>query len=75
MEKKQATAGGQESVSSNVPQPVGNTSPSAQKRKSSDTIEGHSNIAKRAKTGAQPGASASAEESEPESAEPSDEEG
>ena len=74
MEKKQATAGAQENVSSSAPPPAGNTSP-GQKRKSSDSIEGHSNTAKRSKTGAQPGASASAEESEPESAEPSDEEG
>lgn len=73
MEKKQA-ATGQENAT-NIAQPLGNVSPSAQKRKSSDGIEGNDNSAKRAKMNAHPRASASAEESEPESAEPSDEEG
>ncbi|RMJ21673.1 hypothetical protein PHISP_07458 [Aspergillus sp. HF37] len=75
MEKKQIAGGGQEVATSNASQPVGNPSPSARKRKSSDIIEENANSAKKAKTGGQPGASASAEESEPESAEPSDEEG
>lgn len=74
MEKKQAAAG-QENAPSNIAQPVGNTSPSAQKRKSSDTVEENDNANKRPKMNAHPRASASAEESEPESAEPSDEEG
>lgn len=74
MEKKQAAAG-QENAPSNMAQPVGNTSPSAQKRKSSDTVEDNDNAGKRARMNAHPGANASAEESEPESAEPSDEDG
>lgn len=74
MEKKQASIGGQENATVNVAPPVGITSPSA-KRKSSEVHDDNASTAKRAKTGALPGASASAEESEPESAEASDEEG
>lgn len=71
MEKKHASAG-QENATSNIAQPVGNTSPSAQKRKSSDVVAENANLAKRAKMNR---ASASADESEPEYAEPSDEDG
>lgn len=75
MEKKQAATGGQENVPTTVVPSAGDSSPTAQKRKSSDAFSENANTAKRTKLGAQSRPSASAEESEAESAEGSDEEG
>ncbi|PYH90460.1 CCAAT-binding transcription factor subunit [Aspergillus ellipticus CBS 707.79] len=75
MEKK---AGGSsmahEIADSAVVKPAGDTTPSAQKRKSSDVNDDNVNSAKKAKTGG-PKTSTSADESENESAELSDEDG
>ncbi|RAH73875.1 transcription activator HAP2 [Aspergillus aculeatinus CBS 121060] len=76
MEKKQsagAVASGQENIDSNATKSVGTTSPTAQKRKSSDVNDENANP-KKVKTVAAK-ASTSAEESENESAELSDEDG
>ncbi|KAE8342378.1 hypothetical protein BDV24DRAFT_44099 [Aspergillus arachidicola] len=69
--EKKNNAGGQENVDS---KPTGENPPSAQKRKSSDVNDENTNSAKKAKTSVAK-TSTSAEESEHESAEPSDEDG
>ncbi|EAW19037.1 transcription activator HAP2 [Aspergillus fischeri NRRL 181] len=73
MEKKQAATAagsGQENVDSG--KPAGENPSSAQKRKSSEVNDDNANSAKKSKTG---GATRSAEDSERESAEPTDEDG
>ncbi|KAE8351383.1 CCAAT-binding transcription factor (CBF-B/NF-YA) subunit B-domain-containing protein [Aspergillus coremiiformis] len=69
--EKKNTPGGQENADS---KPTGENPPSAPKRKSSDVNDENTNSAKKAKTSAAK-TSISAEESEHESAEPSDEDG
>ncbi|PLB50961.1 CCAAT-binding transcription factor subunit [Aspergillus steynii IBT 23096] len=74
MEKKQGPgAPGQENIDSSVVKHAGGNTPSAQKRKSSEVNDDNVGSAKKAKTGGPK--TSSAEESENESADASDEEG
>lgn len=68
MEKKQAAAAGQENSNNHVAKPAGESLGSAQKRKSGELNDENDNAAKKAKR-------AAGEETTPESAEPSDEDG
>ncbi|KAI9926494.1 hypothetical protein ASPWEDRAFT_119269 [Aspergillus wentii DTO 134E9] len=75
MERKQSIASGQENFHSNAMKAAVENVSSGQKRKSSDVNDDNLNTTKKARTGAPPRTSASAEESDPESGDVSDEEG